>query len=257
MGTPRKALEERDVHEPRLLHEIALRPHLAQLATSDTVCDAMCSLFLDHPAALAFRRGDLYGELVTRLMTVTAPKDPADRTEATPGPLAQRLLYPAVAHRMLWQDTSALARHEVLDVIAKTLPSLPQTQPCNPEQALTVLLTHGRLLQQDTDADAVAFAHVGLRTYLGVEAIISHGDPTPLTVNAHRDDWTDAVQLTAAGGDERLSTRLLTELVRRADAEPEHRPHLVALAASCLDQLRCRVDPGLVQAVRSRATARY
>lgn len=256
-GTPREAVEDRALHEPRLLDELSRRPHLAGLATSPTMCDALCRLHLMHPGALANRRADLYNDLALRL---TAPHTSQGRAgpdapaPPPPGPLGRWRLYEALAHRMLRQDTLTLDRPEMLEAVAATLPSLPPTDSCGPEQACRALLSRDRILQPDGDADTVTFTHPTLRDHFGAKAIIHGGDPAPLIANAHRDDWAEVIQLTATGGHQALCTRLLAELIRRADAEPEHRTHLDTLASHCLDQLRCRLDPDLVTAVRRRVS---
>ncbi|GAA1422557.1 hypothetical protein GCM10009601_24270 [Streptomyces thermospinosisporus] len=268
-GTPRSAVEERAVHEPRLLHDLSCRPHLAGLTTDAAMCDALCGLCLDFPCALSIRRADLYGMLVARLEPQASPGRGHRGAPLPPfaGDMGQDRMYRALAHRMLWQDTLALDRREMLDAVASTLASMSQkTGLGSPEQACETLLARGRLLRRDAEADTVAFIHVMLRDYFGAHAdyfgahaVIDDGDPAPLIAHAHRDDWAEVVQLTATWADVPLRTRLLTGLMRRADAEPEHRAYLDRLAKACLEQGMARpgdsrrMDESLRTAILRRA----
>ncbi len=167
-----------------------------------------------------------------------------DLTREEQTALLQRLAYWLIRNGLV-----EARQEEAVAAIADWMRVMSQVRG-TPEQVFTHLLNRSGLLREPTPG-AVGFVHRTFQDYLGAKAAVETRDFGVLVRHAHEDQWDDVVQMAVghARPDERAS--LLTSLLKRADAEPEHEHRLILLAAGSLAHAP-ELDPRVRDEVEGR-----
>ncbi|MDX2405871.1 NACHT domain-containing protein [Streptomyces microflavus] len=241
---------ELDTYENALRRAVGTRRDLGVLATNPLMCALLCALNRDRRMQLPRARKELYDAALDMLLVRRDSEreivgvEGVDLTREEQTALLQRLAY-----WLIRNDLAEARQDEVVDLVADWMHAMSQVRG-TPGQVFAHLLNRSGLLREPAPG-AVGFVHRTFQDYLGAKAAVEARDFGVLVGHAHEDQWDDVVQM--AVGHARLDERasLLTSLLRRADAEPEHGHRLILLAAASLAHAP-ELDPG----VRTRVEAR-
>ncbi|MCC8481103.1 NACHT domain-containing protein [Streptomyces globisporus] len=224
---------ELDRYENALRRAVGTRRDLGLLATNPLMCALLCALNRDRRMQLPRARKELYDAALDMLLVRRDTEreivgvEGVDLTREEQTALLQRLAYWLIRNGLV-----EAGQDEVVALIADWLRAMSQVRG-DPEQVFAHLLNRSGLLREPA-AGAVGFVHRTFQDYLGAKAAVEARDFGVLVRHAHEDQWDDVVQMAVghARPDERAV--LLRELLKRADAEPEHGHRLVLLAAGSL-----------------------
>ncbi|CAM5581683.1 hypothetical protein SGLAM104S_10063 [Streptomyces glaucescens] len=212
---------ELDTYENALRRAVGTRRDLGVLATNPLMCALLCALNRDRRMQLPRARKELYDAALDMLLVRRDSEreivwgEGVDLTREEQTALLQRLAY-----WLIRNDLAEARQDEVVDLVADWMHAMSQVRG-TPGQVFAHLLNRSGLLREPAPG-AVGFVHRTFQDYLGAKAAVEARDFGVLVGHAHEDQWDDVVQM--AVGHARLDERasLLTSLLRRADAEPEH-----------------------------------
>ncbi|MFF4859789.1 NACHT domain-containing protein [Streptomyces rubiginosohelvolus] len=241
---------ELDRYENALRRAVGTRRDLGLLATNPLMCALLCALNRDRRMQLPRARKELYDAALDMLLVRRDTEreivgvEGIDLAREEQTALLQRLAY--------WLIRNGLVEvhgDDVVILISDWLRSMSQVRG-TPVQVFAHLLNRSGLLREPTPG-SVGFVHRTFQDYLGAKAAVEARDFGVLVRHAHEDQWDDVVQMAVghARPDERAS--LLTALLKRADAEPEHEHRLALLAAGSL-ALAPELDPMVRAHVQER-----
>lgn len=163
--------------------------------------------------------------------------------------LLQRLAYWLIRNGRAEMD-----RADAVHQLERLLPSMPYVAAQgSAEDILRHLLVRSGLLREPA-AGTVDFVHRTFQDHLGARAAVEERDFDVLVAHGHLDQWEDVIRMAVAHARADERGRLLTGLVERGDAEPEHRGRLHLLAMACLEHA-AKLDPGVRAEVERRAGA--
>ncbi|UCA49867.1 NACHT domain-containing protein [Streptomyces sp. WA6-1-16] len=241
---------ELDRYENALRRAVGTRRDLGLLATNPLMCALLCALNRDRRMQLPRARKELYDAALDMLLVRRDTEreivgvEGVDLTREEQTALLQRLAYWLIRNGLV-----EARQDEAVDLLTDWLRSMSQVQG-TPDQVFAHLLNRSGLLREPAPG-AVGFVHRTFQDYLGAKAAVEARDFGVLVRHAHEDQWDDVVQMAVghARPDERAS--LLTALLERADAEPEHGHRLVLLAAGSLGHAP-ELDPVVREEVGER-----
>ncbi|WP_180357441.1 NACHT domain-containing NTPase [Streptomyces sp. TLI_146] len=237
-------------YETSLRQAVGSRRDLGRLATNPLMCALLCALNRDRRMQLPRARKELYDAALDMLLVrrdterEIAGVEGVELTREEQTALLQRLAYWLIRNAQVEAE-----QDEAREMIADWLTAMPQVRG-TAEQAFAHLLIRSGLLREPAPG-TVGFVHRTFQDYLGAKAAVESRDFGVLAANAHDDTWDDVVQMAVghARADER--TRLLKQLLRRADRAPKLRHRLVLLAAACLEHAP-ELDPAIRETVQAR-----
>ncbi|MFI2615523.1 NACHT domain-containing protein [Streptomyces sp. NPDC018584] len=247
---------EREVlhrYEASLVEAVTTRRDLGRLATNPLMCALLCALHRDRRMHLPRARKELYDAALDLLLIrrdtereVTSVEGVSlSRDEQTA--LLQRLAYWMIRNGQAEAD-----RQDAVAMLDEWLAAMPQVRAQgDAEQVFTHLLIRSGLLREPVPG-SVGFVHRTFQDYLGAKAAVEARDFGVLVRNAHDDQWDDVVRMAVGHARVEERTRLLRQLLRRADKVRRHRERLVLLAAASLEHA-AEVDPGVRGEVEERA----
>ncbi|WP_051942769.1 serine protease [Streptacidiphilus rugosus] len=254
VGAVAEQREELSLWRAQLTEAVGRKQDLGRLATNPLMCSLICALNADRRGHLPNGRMALYDAALEMLLVRRDEErgvDPASEgirlTEAQQLALLQKLAY-----WLIRNGRSELSTDQALARIERALPQMPQIEP-DPPRVLRHLLVRCGLLREPVSG-AVDFVHRTFQDYLGALAAIEEGDLPLLVEHAHEDQWEDVFRLAVGHGRRRERADLLTGILRRAEAEPEHAHRLRLLAAACLE-LAVELDPGVREEVTRASEA--
>lgn len=241
---------ELDPYENALRRAVGTRRDLGLLATNPLMCALLCALNRDRRMQLPRARKELYDAALDMLLVRRDTEreiigvEGVDLTREEQTALLQRLAYWLIRNGLV-----EARQDEAVSLISDWMRSMSQIRG-TPDQVFTHLLNRSGLLREPAPG-AVAFVHRTFQDYLGAKAAVEARDFGVLVRHAHEDQWDDVVQMAVghARPDERAT--LLTSLLERADAEPEHGHRLVLLAAGSLAHAP-ELDPTVREEVEAR-----
>ncbi|MER0444892.1 NACHT domain-containing protein [Streptomyces sp. Edi4] len=240
-----------DAYEASLLSAVTSRRDLGRLATNPLMCALLCALNRDRRMQLPRARKELYDAALDMLLV---RRDTEREITGVEGVTLTRDEQTALLQRLAyWLIRNGLAeadRDEAAAMVAEWLAAMPQVAG-RPDQVFAHLLIRSGLLREPVPG-SVGFVHRTFQDYLGAKAAVEERDFGVLVRNAHDDTWDDVVRMAVghARVDER--TRLLRQLLRRADHAPRLRHRLVLLAAAALEHAP-ELDPAVRADVETRA----
>ncbi|MEZ0068822.1 energy-coupling factor transporter ATP-binding protein EcfA2 [Streptacidiphilus sp. MAP12-20] len=238
-----------------LLTEAVVRKQdLGRLATNPLMCSLICALNSDRQGHLPTGRMALYDAALEMLLVRRDEERGVDAASEglTMSEAQQQVLLQKLAYWLIRNGQSELTAEQALARIEHALPQMPQIH-ADPARVLQHLLIRSGLLREP-GPDAVDFVHRTFQDYLGALAVIEEGDLPLLIEHAHEDQWEDVFRLAVGHGRRRERTQLLTGILRRAEAEPQHAHRLRLLAATCLE-LAVELDPAVRHEVTGSAEA--
>ncbi|MFJ8583061.1 NACHT domain-containing protein [Streptomyces sp. NPDC093595] len=237
--------------ETSLVQAVTTRRDLGRLATNPLMCALLCALNRDRRMHLPRARKELYDAALDMLLVrrdmereiscvegVTLTRD-----EQTA--LLQRLAYWLIRNGQVEAD-----RSEAVEMIGEWLTAMPQVT-AGPDAVFAHLLIRSGLLREPVPG-SVDFVHRTFQDYLGAKAAVDARDFGVLVRHAHEDEWDDVVRMAVGHARVEERTRLLRQLLRRADRAPRLRHRLVLLAAACLEHAP-ELDPDVRREVEGRA----
>ncbi|MFZ4268934.1 NACHT domain-containing protein [Streptomyces arboris] len=241
---------ELDPYENALRRAVGTRRDLGLLATNPLMCALLCALNRDRRMQLPRARKELYDAALDMLLVRRDTEreivgvEGVDLTREEQTALLQRLAYWLIRNGLV-----EARQDEAVALLADWLRAMSQVRG-TPDQVFAHLLNRSGLLREPAPG-AVGFVHRTFQDYLGAKAAVEARDFGVLVGHAHEDQWDDVVQMAVghARPDERAS--LLTSLLVRADAEPEHGHRLVLLAAGSLAHAP-ELDAGVREEVEVR-----
>jgi len=246
----RESLER---YEASLNQAVTTRRDLGRLATNPLMCALLCALNRDRRMQLPRARKELYDAALDMLLVrrdtereITSVEGVSlSRDEQTA--LLQRLAY-----WLIRNGQAEAARDEAVGMLEEWLAAMPQVQDQgDADQILSHLLIRSGLLREPVPG-YVDFVHRTFQDYLGAKAAVEARDFGVLVRNAHDDQWDDVVCMAVGHARVEERTRLLRQLLRRADRTPRFRQRLVLLAAASLEHAP-ELDPVVRQEVQDRA----
>ncbi|WP_052434613.1 serine protease [Streptacidiphilus melanogenes] len=237
-----------------LTEAVGRKQDLGRLATNPLMCSLICALNADRQGHLPSGRMALYDAALEMLLVRRDEErgvDPASEGLAL-SEAQQQALLGKLAYWLIRNGQSELSASQALARIEHALPQMPHIQG-SAEAVLRHLLVRSGLLREPAPG-AVDFVHRTFQDYLGAQAAIEEGDIPLLVDRAHEDQWEDVIRLATGHARPRERADLLTRVLQRAEAEPEHAHRLRLLAAACLD-MAVELDPAVREAVTTAATA--
>jgi hypothetical protein len=241
-----------DRYEASLGEALTTRRDLGRLATNPLMCALLCALNRDRRMHLPRARKELYDAALDMLLVrrdtereITAVEGVSlSRDEQTA--LLQRLAY-----WMIRNGQVEAARDEVVAMLDEWLAAMPQVrEQGDAGQVFSHLLIRSGLLREPVPG-YVDFVHRTFQDYLGAKAAIEARDFGVLVRNAHDDQWDDVVRMAVGHARVEERSRLLRQLLRRADKVRRYRERLVLLAAASLEHAP-ELDPGVRGEVEER-----
>ncbi|MFB7482455.1 NACHT domain-containing protein [Streptomyces anulatus] len=241
---------ELDPYENALRRAVGTRRDLGLLATNPLMCALLCALNRDRRMQLPRARKELYDAALDMLLVRRDTEreiigvEGVDLTREEQTALLQRLAYWLIRNGLV-----EARQDEAVSLISDWMRAMSQVRGA-PDQVFAHLLNRSGLLREPAPG-AVDFVHRTFQDYLGAKAAVEARDFGVLVRHAHEDQWDDVVQMAVghARPDERAT--LLTSLLERADAEPEHGHRLVLLAAGSLAHAP-ELDPTVREEVEAR-----
>lgn len=239
-------------YEASLAEAVTTRRDLGRLATNPLMCALLCALNRDRRMHLPRARKELYDAALDLLLI---RRDTEREVTAVEGvsltldeqtALLQRLAYWMIRNAQVEAD-----RRDVVAVLDEWLEAMPQVRAQgDAEQIFTHLLIRSGLLREPVPG-SVDFVHRTFQDYLGAKAAVEARDFGVLVRNAHDDQWDDVVRMAVGHARVEERTRLLRQLLRRADRTRGHRERLVLLAAASLEHAP-ELDPQVRREVEQR-----
>ncbi|MGV9295309.1 NACHT domain-containing protein [Amycolatopsis sp. NPDC003676] len=228
----------------RLLSQLDNRPHLQALAANPLLCAVLCALNLAHRSELPRDRMDLYRKALSMLV------HSRDAERNIPALLTEQQKHVLLGH-LAWRLTSGskveLPEAEVREHLEYRLKSLPHVAH-SPDKVVKHLVERSGVLRSPTKG-RIDFVHRTFQEYLAGSEATEAGYVDMLIANAHRDTWRETVVMACGHAKNHQSTKLLREILDRADSEPRHARRLRLLAAACLETVG-DVDPEVIERVR-------
>ncbi|MGV9453223.1 NACHT domain-containing protein [Streptomyces sp. NPDC003635] len=249
---PEAERAELDRYEAGLSEALTTRRDLGRLATNPLMCALLCALHRDRRMHLPRARKELYDAALDMLLVrrdtereITSVEGVSlSRDEQTA--LLQRLAYWMIRNQQVEAD-----RQDVVAMLDEWLAAMPQVrEQGDAEQVFTHLLIRSGLLREPVPG-YVDFVHRTFQDYLGAKAAVEARDFGVLVRNAHDDQWDDVVRMAVGHARVEERTRLLRQLLRRADKVRRYRERLVLLAAASLEHAP-ELDPGVRGEVETR-----
>ncbi|MFE7314240.1 NACHT domain-containing protein [Streptomyces sp. NPDC057555] len=247
--------ERSQLHDLEEALQVTVRAQrdLAQLSSTPLMCALICALHRDRRGHLPHSRMELYEAALSMLLvrrdlerSIDIPEG-IQLTEHQSVQLLQRLAYWLIRNRQTEMDrTTALA------LVSDALPAMQAVaEQGTADQILAHLVGRSGLLRQPT-VDTLDFIHRTFQDYLGAKAAIEDHDFPLLVNNAHDDQWEDVIRMAVAHARPAESADILRRLVKRGDADSEHRSRLHLLAAASL-QYATEIEPDTRRLVEQRA----
>lgn len=228
----------------KLLSQLDNRPHLRALAANPLLCAMLCALNLAHRSELPRDRMDLYRKALSMLIHMR------DAERDIPVLLSEQQKYVLLGH-LAWRLTSGnkveLPTAEIREHVAYRLKSLPHVDH-SADDVVKHLLERSGVLRTPAEG-RVDFVHRTFQEYLAASEATETGYVDALIANAHRDTWRETVIMACGHAKHHQATKLLTEILDRADTEPKHTRRLRLLAAACLETVG-DLDPKVLSRVQ-------
>ncbi|MGW0946643.1 NACHT domain-containing protein [Streptomyces sp. NPDC002623] len=242
-----------DRYEASLTEAVTTRRDLGRLATNPLMCALLCALNRDRRTYLPRARKELYDAALDMLLV---RRDTERDISPVEGVVLSRdeqtALLQRLAYWMIRNGQVEAARDEVVAMLDEWLDSMPQVrEQGDAEQVFAHLLIRSGLLREPVPG-YVDFVHRTFQDYLGAKAAVETRDFGVLVRNAHDDQWDDVVRMAVGHARVEERTRLLRQLLRRADKVQRYRHRLVLLAAASLEHAP-ELDPAVRREVESRA----
>ncbi|AZP14779.1 XRE family transcriptional regulator [Streptomyces aquilus] len=247
--------ERSQLHDLEAALQVTVRAQrdLAQLSSTPLMCALICALHRDRRGHLPHSRMELYEAALSMLLvrrdlerSIDVPEG-IQLTEHQSVQLLQRLAYWLIRNRQ-----TEMERATAMALVDDALPAMQAVaEQGTADQVLAHLVGRSGLLRQPT-ADTIDFVHRTFQDYLGAKAAIEAHDFPLLVNNAHDDQWEDVVRMAVAHARPAESADLLRRLVKRGDADGEHRGRLHLLAAASL-QYATEIEPEVRRLVEQRA----
>ncbi|WP_267241425.1 NACHT domain-containing protein [Streptomyces sp. PR69] len=223
-----------DTYEKSLVQAVTTRRDLGRLATNPLMCALLCALNRDRRMHLPRARKELYDAALDMLLVRRDMEreigcvEGVSLTRDEQTALLQRLAYWLIRNGQV-----EASRPEAVEMLGEWLAAMPQVSG-GPEDVFAHLLIRSGLLREPVPG-AVDFVHRTFQDYLGAKAAVESRDFGVLVKNAHDDQWDDVVRMAVGHARVEERTRLLRQILRRADRAPRLRNRLVLLAAACLE----------------------
>ncbi|MTE21901.1 NACHT domain-containing protein [Streptomyces sp. TRM43335] len=225
-----------DQYATELVQAVRAKQDLGRLATNPLMCALICALHQDRRGYLPDSRKEVYDAALSMLLS----RRDRERGIHKPGTIRigqahQVQLLQKLAYWMIRNGRSEMDRSDAVDLLGKTLPSMPQVaEQGTVEEIYRHLLVRSGLLREP-GVGSVDFIHRTFQDYLGAKAAVEDLDFDFLIAHAHLDQWEDVIRMSVAHARPMERTRLLAGLIERGDASRSdpHRLHL--LAAACLE----------------------
>ncbi|MFK0109610.1 NACHT domain-containing protein [Streptomyces sp. NPDC091217] len=241
-----------DRYEASLNEAVATRRDLGRLATNPLMCALLCALNRDRRMRLPRARKELYDAALDMLLV---RRDTERQIASVEGVSLSRdeqtALLQRLAYWMIRNGQAEAARDEVVGMLEEWLAAMPQVrEQGDAGQVFSHLLIRSGLLREPVPG-YVDFVHRTFQDYLGAKAAVEARDFGVLVRNAHDDQWDDVVRMAVGHARVEERTRLLRQLLRRAEKVRKYRERLVLLAAASLEHA-----PELEPEVRREVEAR-
>ncbi|MEU3920094.1 NACHT domain-containing protein [Streptomyces sp. NPDC029004] len=248
-----------DTYRDQLLDTLPRKRDLARLATNPLMCAMICALHRDRRGFLPASRMKLYEAALTMLLV----RRDQERDLAAPEGLevseeAQQKLLQEIAYWMIRNGLAEAEQQQVIDLIGRLLPAMPQVG--TPDQAPDVfrVLLHRSGLLRVPAPQTVAFVHRTFLDYLGARAAVDAQDINLVANHAHEPQWEDTVRMAVGHARDKERATLLERLVEMgdsaADSSRDLRVRLHLLAAASLEHATS-LDPQIRAEVEQRAAA--
>lgn len=250
---------ELDAYEQQLLSTLPRKQDLARLATNPLMCAMICALHRDRRGFLPDSRMKLYGAALTMLLV----RRDRERAIGAPEGLTvaeeeQQKILQEIAYWMIRNEIAEAEQDDVIGLIARLLPAMPQVAP--PEDASRVFrfLLHRSGVLRAPSVGTVDFIHRTFLDFLGARAAIEAQDINLIASRAHDPQWEDVVRMAVGHARDSERAALLTKLVELGDAISAKSHNIKArihlLAAASLEHATS-LDPMIRTEVERRASA--
>ncbi|MFG3033647.1 NACHT domain-containing protein [Streptomyces sp. NPDC048253] len=257
IGTDKRA--QLDAYRDQLLDTLPRKRDLARLATNPLMCAMICALQRDRKGYLPDSRMKLYEAALTMLLV----RRDQERDVAGPEGLevseeAQQKLLQEIAYWMIRNGLAEAEQQQVIDLIGKLLPAMPQVG--TPEQAPDIfrVLLHRSGLLRVPAPETVGFVHRTFLDYLGARAAVEAQDINLVAAHAAEPQWEDTVRMAVGHARDKERASLLEKLVEMGDNAADSARHLRVrlhlLAAASLEHATS-LSPETRAKVEQRAAA--
>ncbi|MEV0254399.1 NACHT domain-containing protein [Streptomyces sp. NPDC050732] len=239
-------------YEASLAEAVTTRRDLGRLATNPLMCALLCALNRDRRMHLPRARKELYDAALDLLLIRRDTEREVTSVEGVSLSLdEQTALLQRLAYWMIRNAQVEVDRRDVIAMLDEWLAAMPQVRAQgDAEQIFTHLLMRSGLLREPVPG-SVDFVHRTFQDYLGAKAAVETRDFGVLVRNAHDDQWDDVVRMAVGHARVEERTRLLRQLLRRAEKARRHQERLVLLAAASLEHAP-ELDPQVRREVENR-----
>ncbi|RBM22070.1 hypothetical protein DEH69_04535 [Streptomyces sp. PT12] len=238
-----------------LLDLVQGRGDLAALATNPLMCAVICALHRERNGYLPRGRKALYDAALSLLLErrdrerPDPPRVEVDLDADTLVSLLQQL-----ANWLIINGRSEMSAEVATAQLAQSLPLIHRGDRLGPATTvLRHLIERSGVLREPVDG-AVDFVHRTFQDYLGARYLVEWHHFPALVAHAHEDQWEDVIRMAVAHAQPVQRGELLTRLIERGDAEPEHRVRLHLVAMACLEHAT-QLSPDVRAEVTARARA--
>ena len=223
--------------EQRLLTQLDNRAHLRALATNPLLCAMLCALNLDRVSELPTKRMELYRAALAMLLDM---RDTERNISGLLDVTEKTVLLGDLAWRLTLGNRTEMPRDKVLTHVAQKLPFMPNVDE-DPTEIVDHLLERSGVVREPTPG-RVDFVHRTFQEYLAAGEATETEHIDTLVTNAHLDQWRETIVMACDHAKRPQLRELLTEILNRADAEPNHARQLRLVATACLETVT-DIDP--------------
>ncbi|RSS79356.1 NACHT domain-containing NTPase [Streptomyces sp. WAC06614] len=235
-GDPRRDAALPDLRDA-LRQSVRSKPELARLATSPLLCGLICALHRERHGFLPSGRKELY----TAALSMLLHRRDRERQVRAPelGEEPQLQLLQRLAHWLIRNGRTELARDRAEELIAAALPAVPEAARVlgGAPAVHRHFLERTGLLRAPTE-DTVEFVHRTFQDFLGARAALDEGSTGELALHADDDQWEDVIRMAVAQGRPRERAEIMRALLDRGTTRS------TLLAVACLEYA-AELDPAL------------
>src|SRR5258708_2416902 len=137
-----------------------------------------------------------------------------------------------------WMLQANLSEADIVQVderFSEQLDHMPNLSRDITGTAIRRLLVERAGIIREPVAGQIDFTHRTFEEFFAAQAALDVRDIGRLIADAHDDQWREVIVLAAGLASKALCEQLITGLIKRGDAEEEHRHQLHLLAVSCLE----------------------
>ncbi len=227
----RDALDELEGNLQSLLRQ---NRELQRLAINPLLCALICAIHRDRAQHLPIRRVELYRACIDMFLRRDVEKNVKYKGYPELDNTQKWTLLQELALWMMRCGQSQISDDEAVKQLEKTAQSFQSLdKKITGVEILRLFVERSGILRQPS-IGIVDFPHLTFQEYLSAQAVLNNFAIKELIQNAHIDQWSEVIILTAGSASRpNEAEELINGLISRGDIEPQYEQkfYLLALAA--------------------------